>query len=173
VRPPKDRLVAFNPEISYFKPRGIPLLALEETCLTVDEREALRLADLLDLSHEAAGQRMGVSRATFGRIIQRARKIVADALIHGKAIKVEGGNYRIVTEPGHFRCPGCGHHWTADCGSSRPVACPACRRPATCPFGEPGALPTPDPSIRNVDEPVKSPLYDDAVQSSKSKARKS
>jgi len=95
VRPRKNRLVGFNPEIDYFKPRGIPLVHLEEVRLTVDEREAIRLSDLLDMSHEDAGKRMGVSRATFGRIIQRARKTVADALINGKAIRVAGGNYHI------------------------------------------------------------------------------
>ena len=91
VRPKKNRLVAFNPEISYFKPRGIPMVDLEEVSLTVDERESIRLSDLLGLSYEEAGQRMGVSRATFGRIIQRARKVIADALINGKAINVDGG----------------------------------------------------------------------------------
>ncbi len=96
VRPKKTDIVAFNPEISYFKPRGIPMIDLEEVCLTVDQREAIRLSDLLGMSHEDAGRRMGVSRATFGRIIQRARNAVADALINGKAINVEGGNYRIV-----------------------------------------------------------------------------
>ena len=80
VRPQKDRMVAFNPEISYFKPRGIPMIDLEEVCLTVDQREAIRLSDLLGMSHEDAGRRMGVSRATFGRIIQKARNAVADAL---------------------------------------------------------------------------------------------
>ena len=95
VRPRKDRFVAFKPHVSYFKPRGIPMLALDEVKLTVDEREAIRLSDLLGLSHEQAGQQMGVSRATFGRIIQRARQVIADALIHGKAINVEGGNYQI------------------------------------------------------------------------------
>ncbi|MGD9061776.1 MAG: DUF134 domain-containing protein, partial [Desulfobacterales bacterium] len=75
VRPQKDRMVAFNPEISYFKPRGIPMMQLQEVCLTVDEREAIRLSDLLGMSHENAGQRMGVSRATFGRIIQHARQV--------------------------------------------------------------------------------------------------
>ena len=70
--------------------------SLEEVRLTVDERESLRLADLLGMSHEEAGRRMGVSRATFGRIVECARKIVADALIHGKAIRVEGGNYKVI-----------------------------------------------------------------------------
>ncbi|HSM75288.1 MAG TPA: DUF134 domain-containing protein, partial [Desulfobacterales bacterium] len=78
VRPQKNRIVAFNPSISYFKPRGIPMIELEEVQLTVDEREAIRLADLLGMSHEEAGRRMGVSRATFGRIVQNARRAVAD-----------------------------------------------------------------------------------------------
>jgi predicted DNA-binding protein (UPF0251 family) len=95
VRPRKNRMIGFSPEISYFKPRGIPLVQLEEVHLTVDEREAIRLSDLLDMSHEQAGQCMGVSRATFGRIIQRARKTIADALINGKAIHVAGGNYHM------------------------------------------------------------------------------
>ena len=107
VRPQKDRLVAFNPEISYFKPRGIPMIDLEEVCLTVDQREAIRLSDLLGMSHEDAGRRMGVSRATFGRIIQRARNAVADALINGKAINVEGGSYRIINKERLFHCTNC------------------------------------------------------------------
>ena len=58
VRPKKDRLVGFNPKINYFKPRGIPVLDLEEVCLTVDERESIRLADLEEMSHESAGSQM-------------------------------------------------------------------------------------------------------------------
>ena len=57
VRPKKDRLVEFSPDISYFKPRGIPMMDLEKVQLTVDEREAVRLADLMGLAHEAAGQK--------------------------------------------------------------------------------------------------------------------
>ena len=98
ARPKKHRRVAFNPAISYFKPRGIPMRDLSEVRLTVDEREAIRLADLLGMSHEEAGRHMNVSRATFGRIVQQARKVVADALINGKAINVEGGNYKMVDE---------------------------------------------------------------------------
>ena len=107
VRPRKDRMVVFNPDVSYFKPRGIPMIDLDEVHLTIDEREAIRLADLLDMSHEEAGRQMGVSRATFGRIVQRARKIVAEALINGKAINVEGGNYRIVSDTRTFMCRKC------------------------------------------------------------------
>ena len=128
VRPKKNRLVAFNPEISYFKPRGIPMVDLEDVRLTVDERESVRLSDLLGLSYEEAGQRMGVSRATFGRIIQRARKIIADALINGKAINVEGGNYTITNEEARtFVCDKCEHVWEEPLGTGKPESCPACQ----------------------------------------------
>ena len=73
-------------------------MRLAEVSLTVDQREAIRLSDLLGMTHEQAGRRMGVSRATFGRIIQHARKTIADALTNGKAINVAGGNYRIVNQ---------------------------------------------------------------------------
>ena len=128
VRPQKERRVAFKPEISYFKPRGIPMFDLEEVCLTVDQREAIRLSDLLGMSHEEAGRHMGVSRATFGRIIQRARQTVADALINGKAINVEGGNYRIVTQNRIFKCNGCNHLWEEEKGTGRPQQCPVCKK---------------------------------------------
>ena len=83
------------------------MFELEEVSLTVDEREAIRLADLAGLSHEEAGRQMGVSRATFGRIVQRARQAIADAMINGKAIKVEGGNYNIVDETEKSICHKC------------------------------------------------------------------
>lgn len=115
-----------HPSVSYFKPRGIPMLELEEVQLTVDEREALRLADLDNLSHEEAGRLMGVSRATFGRIIQKARRVLADALINGKAIHIEGGNYRIVSEERVFVCNHCQTKWNESRGTGRPAACPGC-----------------------------------------------
>ena len=97
MRPKKDRCVKFSPGVTYFKPRGIPLIRLEEVTLTVSGLEALRLADLLGMSHEQAGKSMNVSRATFGRILEKARKNVAEALFSGKAIKIEGGKYEIQT----------------------------------------------------------------------------
>lgn len=128
VRPVKNRKVGFNPRACYFKPRGIPLVDLEEVTLTVDELEALRLADLLGLSQDEAGQRMGVSRATFGRIVARARRTVAEALVQGKAVLVEGGSYEMV-EPGPrrtFVCLACEAGWTEPLGTGRPEACPQC-----------------------------------------------
>ena len=125
-RPHKKRFVAYNPGVSYFKPRGIPMMELEEIHLTIDEREALRLADLEGFSHEEAGRRMHVSRATFGRIIERARKTVADALINGKAINIEGGNYRIGDTERLFHCRHCNYEWNEACGTGPPAKCPAC-----------------------------------------------
>ena len=127
VRPQKHRRVAFNPEISYFKPRGIPMFDLEEVRLTVDQREAIRLSDLLGMSHEDAGRRMGVSRATFGRIVQRARMAVADALINGKAINVEGGNYKLISTTRIFYCNNCNREWEEPLGTGRPECCPSCK----------------------------------------------
>jgi len=126
VRPRKDRIVKVNPDVCYFKPRGIPMIDLDEVMLTVDEREAIRLADLLGLSHENAGKQMGVSRATFGRIIQHARKAVADALINGKAINIEGGHFRIVNEHRMFMCRTCNKQWEEPFGTGRPKNCPSC-----------------------------------------------
>lgn len=100
---------------------------LLEVCLTVDEREAIRLADLMGISHEEAGKRMEVSRATFGRIVQKARQVVADALINGKAIKVEGGNYRIIDTAQTFICPKCRYRWLGSMGRKEPMNCPKCK----------------------------------------------
>ncbi len=127
VRPVKDRIVKFSPDVSYFKPRGIPMIDLEEVKLTIDEREAIRLADLLRLSHEEAGRKMGVSRATFGRIIKKARNTVAEAIINGMAINVEGGNYKIVGSERIFICLECNHKWEEPHGTGRPENCPSCK----------------------------------------------
>jgi predicted DNA-binding protein (UPF0251 family)/predicted Fe-Mo cluster-binding NifX family protein len=86
-----DRRVAALPTVPVFKPAGIPARDLEEVALTLDEFETIRLADYEGLYQEAAALRMGVSRQTFGRIVEAARKKVADALVNGKALRIEGG----------------------------------------------------------------------------------
>ncbi len=90
-RPKKWRWVGFSPQVTYFKPQGIPLRLLSQVVLTVDELEALRLADLEEMSQEEAAQRMKISRPTFGRIVAQARKKMADALVNGKAIQIRSG----------------------------------------------------------------------------------
>lgn len=127
VRPKKDRIVSNNPDVVYFKPRGIPLMKLEEVTLTVDEFEAIRLADMAGLSQEEAGEKMGISRATFGRIIQQARKSVADALINGKAIRIEGGNYKVDMHKRDFMCVSCGSTWEDSLGAEMSDECPSCK----------------------------------------------
>ena len=90
-RPKKNRWIRNKPGISYFKPQGVPLSALEHIYLGIDELEAVRLADLENFSQEQGAAQMNISRATFGRILAQARTKIADALIHGKAIQIQGG----------------------------------------------------------------------------------
>lgn len=127
VRPRKNRTVSISPDVSYFKPRGIPLRNLQEVRLTIDELEAIRLSDSLGLSQEDAGRQMEVSRATFGRIIQNARKLVADALVNGKAIRIEGGTYRLSVGR-HFICKSCHHQWAPKQSIEEGDDCPKCNR---------------------------------------------
>ena len=90
-RPCHCRRVAALPKMTYFKPRGVPMSELAECRLSVDGLEALRLADYQDLNMDEAAARMGVSRHTFGRLLRKARRCVAEALIEGHALRIEGG----------------------------------------------------------------------------------
>lgn len=88
------------PKNSCFKPNGIPLHELEEVVLALDGLEALRLADFEDLNMDEAAARMGVSRHTFGRLLRRARRSVAQALVLGQALRIEGGVYAVDAQEG-------------------------------------------------------------------------
>jgi predicted DNA-binding protein (UPF0251 family) len=114
------------PQTDYFKPRGIPLSVLEEVVLTVDEFEAIRLADLEGLYQEQAAERMNVSRPTFGRIIESAHRRVAEALVQGKALKIEGGEVQIASMK-TFKCYDCRHSWEPPYRAGRPARCPWCK----------------------------------------------
>lgn len=96
VRPKKNRIVAALPNITYYKPAGIPLRDLNEVKLSIEEAEALRLKELEELEQSEGAVKMDVSRPTFQRILSSARKKVADALLNGKAIRIEGGNFQII-----------------------------------------------------------------------------
>ncbi|GIK21448.1 MAG: DUF134 domain-containing protein [Chlorobi bacterium] len=89
ARPEKKRHIRCNPACYYFKPTGIPMYELEEVELAKDELEAIRLADFNELFQEDAAIKMNISRATFGRIVMRAHYKIADAIINGKAIKIQ------------------------------------------------------------------------------------
>ena len=91
ARPFKNRTIVSRFDVTYFKPRGVPMCELEEACLGVDEMEAVRLADADGLYHADAAEKMGISRQTFGNIIKSAHTKIAKALIEGKAIRIEGG----------------------------------------------------------------------------------
>jgi predicted DNA-binding protein (UPF0251 family) len=94
-RPQKCRQVSNLPNVIFFKPAGIPMTKLEEVPLTVDEYEAIRWVDLENLRHDEAALRMGISRPTFTRMLTRAHRRVAAALVQGKALRINGGNYQL------------------------------------------------------------------------------
>jgi len=127
-RPTKCRKVAFIPGIKYFKPAGIPLRFLAEVCLSLEEAESIRLKDIEDLEQEQCAEKMGISRPTFQRVLASARKKIADAMLNGKAIRIDGGNYEAVAL--HPICSN-GHEWDIQWTSpADPVPlCPICKMP--------------------------------------------
>lgn len=88
-RPQKPRRILFEPNVTYFKPRAVPLSMLEEVDLEVDELEAIRLCDFENLDQVKAAKKMGISQSTLGRILSSAHKKIAEALVDGKAIKIK------------------------------------------------------------------------------------
>lgn len=130
MRPKKIRHINFNPETTYFKPRGIPMSALEEIILTVDELEALRLKNYQKLEQIKCAKKMKISQSTFQRILCLANQKIADALINGKAIKIEGGVIKMNnTEKRKFKCEQCKYEWEEDFGTGKrnAMSCPKCK----------------------------------------------
>jgi len=106
-RPQNNRIVHEPPIFTEFKPVGVKGVSLDSVMLSLDEFEAFRLADYVGLSHEEASEEMEISRPTFTRLIEQARKKIADYMINGKFLSIDGGNI-------HFRnniikCQSCGH----------------------------------------------------------------
>lgn len=123
-RPPKLRRVEFIPQVTVFKPAGVSMRELEEEVLTLEELEAIRLKDLEGLEQEECAERMQVSRPTFQRVLSSAREKVARALVEGRAIRFEGGTYRLAL--GKFRCGACSHEFEAPFAAARSGVDPAC-----------------------------------------------
>ena len=94
-RPRRCRRVWLEPDVTYFKPAGVRMINLEESILTVDEFEAVRLKDLGGLDEKTAAKKMNISQPTFNRLVSSARKKIADAIVNGKAIKIFGGTYKL------------------------------------------------------------------------------
>ncbi|MFP4656489.1 MAG: DUF134 domain-containing protein [Candidatus Woesearchaeota archaeon] len=95
VRPRKIKIVNFEPCVTYFKPHGVPLDQLEETELTIDELETLRLLNIEKMSQSDAATKMRIHQSTFQRTLARATAKVTDSLVNGKAIKIQGGEYEM------------------------------------------------------------------------------
>lgn len=133
-RPIKWRRVDFIPETTFFKPAGIPLYRLEEVRLSVEEAEAIRLKDLEELEQEECARMMQISRPTFQRVLGSARQKLADALLNGKAIRIEGGNFEMAMR--RFTCRSDGHEWDVPFETmitGPPMSCPRCKSPSIQP----------------------------------------
>lgn len=131
---PKCRCVASIPEVTFFKPVGKPYRSLEEVCLSVEEAEAIRLRDLEGLEQTECARRMNVSRPTFHRVLGAARTKLADAILNGKAIRIEGGTFEMAVR--HFYCIN-GHQWDVpfqDMVTNPPQLCPTCDTPNIIPI---------------------------------------
>ena len=120
------RRVAGPPRCCMFKPAGMPASSMAQVVLTVDELEAIRLADLLGMYQEQAAEQMDISRQTFGRIVESARRKVAEVLVSGRTLRIEGGEIEMPQTRG-FRCRQCQHVWELAFGTCRPQECPECK----------------------------------------------
>lgn len=122
-RPEKKRKINCHPASYYFKPRGIPINKLEEISLAPDELEAIKLADLDGLFQEDAAERMNISRATFGRIIMRAHRKIAEAIIYGKALQISESLPQSLQETSKLFCEECGRKSAHNLQNNK---CPKC-----------------------------------------------
>ena len=125
-RPKCCRRIGCAPDKNYFKPRGIPSPELDEVVLSLDEYEAIRLADLQELYQKKAAVRMNISRQTFGRILESAHKKIADSLINGKALKIEGGEVAIIEETRYIQCTRCNNIFNTAADFENEIICPQC-----------------------------------------------
>ena len=126
-RPVKYRCVESIPRVTLFQPMGVPFGNCEEVVLSIEEAEAIRLKDLEGLDQEESARRMHISRPTFQRVLESARRKMAEALTDGKAIRVEGGNFEMAMR--RFRCDNDGKEWDVPFEAmvdGRSVACPQC-----------------------------------------------
>ena len=95
-RPRLCRRIWFNPEITYFKPTGVRISNIDEIILTREEFEAIRLNDFENIEQSKAAKKMNISQPTFSRLLECGRKKIASALVNGNAIKIQGGNFKMM-----------------------------------------------------------------------------
>ena len=122
-RPQKMRSVHRPPIYSDFKPTGVRSQFLERLVLTLDEFEAIRLADYEGKDHSVSSGEMEISRSTFSRLVERARQKVSQFLIEGKHLQIEGGEIHF--QGNLIRCEDCGHLLNTQF-DSKPTRCPDC-----------------------------------------------
>ena len=112
---------------------------LEEIRISIEEAEAIRLKDIEKLEQGQCAERMNISRPTFQRVLGSARQKIADALLNGKAILIQGGNYEMAMR--RFRCAERGHEWDVpfeEMVTELPPTCPECLSENTAPVNLPG-----------------------------------
>ena len=122
-RPKNNRIVHEPPIFTEFKPAGVPATGLKQVLLSLDEFEAMRLADFIGMSHEESADEMGISRSTFSRLIEKSRKKIAEFIFRGRLLTIDGGNV-------HFRkniiqCTDCGYMFKINIDSPM-TECPEC-----------------------------------------------
>ena len=122
-RPKNNRIVYEPPIFTDFKPIGVRGVSLDQVVLNLDEFEAFRLADHIGLSHEEAAEEMEISRPTFSRLIEKARKKIADFIISGKVLNIDGGNIHFRNNI--IRCKDCGQMFRISF-NEKIMECPAC-----------------------------------------------
>ena len=108
----KHRKIKQPPVFTSFKPPGIPKKFTESISLSLDEYEAVRLADFVSLTHKEAADKMEISRSTFTRLIEKARMKIADFIIHGKTLNIEGGNIHF--KKNLIKCNDCNHFFNTE-----------------------------------------------------------
>lgn len=129
ARPTKWRKIEKVPTISFFVPSEKENEETPKNILKLEELEAIRLKDLEGLDQGECANRMEVSRPTFQRILLSARETVADCLVNGKAIHIEGGNF--TQNICRVRCLDCGNEWdesfeNLESTDEANYSCPSC-----------------------------------------------
>jgi len=137
-RPRRIGRIFFEPETTYFKPIGIPISTLQENILTKEELEVIRLIDSENTEQNKTAKQMKISQPTLSRLLKSAREKIADSLINGKAIKIQGGIYKMTTKGmGAGRGMGRGRMGGIAAGPTGQCVCPKCGHTKTHQVGTP------------------------------------
>jgi uncharacterized protein len=138
ARPRRRRRISFQPDVTYFKPAGVPRVNLKESSLSFDELEAIRLIDSEGLDQTQSAKKMKISQSTLSRLLREGRKKLADAIIQGNAIKIQGGNFKLAMPRGRGRGFGSGGRMDGfAAGPSGNCVCPKCGYKETHQIGVP------------------------------------